>query len=771
MNLKEQQRLESEASQMESLFNSGQYVDLEVLARAFVARQPDLGFGWSVLGASLQFQGKDALTALRKAVELLPEDAAAHSNLGDALHSLGQYEDAATNYLIALKVDPNIAETHVNLGNALKAQGKLADAEASYQQALRLRPEFAEAHYNLGIALRECGRLEEAEVKLRRATQINTLFGEAHVELGSTLKEMGRLDDAEATFRQAIQLIPTLAEAHANLGATLRSLSRPSEAEACFRHALLINPELAEAHSNLGAALRDLSRASEAEASFRQALRIDPELVDAHSGLGAALRDLDRFEEAVISSRAALRINPSSAEAQNNLGVLLSDLGQFEEAELCLRQAIQIDPMFVEAYSNRLFHLSHMEAVDSKTLFDEHLKFAAQFEAPFIPNWPLHTNLRIPDRTLRVGFVSADLRTHPVASFLEPVLASLAGGLKLSLYAYHNHSYEDEVSQRLKIYVSHWRSIVGLSDEAAAKRIIEDRIDILIDLSGHTAKHRLLTFARKPAPIQLSWIGYAGTTGLRSMDYYMADRFFLPSGILDDQFSEKIVRTSASNPFLPFKDAPLVNDLPAIRNGYLTFGSFNFARKLSLSVIALWAEVLRAVPDARMLIGGMHSLAEVDKLVNRFALDGITRDRLSFHQRCAMEDYLKLHHQVDLCLDTFPYPGATTSCHALWMGVPTLTMTGETLVSRVGASLQNHAGLAQFVVNNKIDFVERALYWSCNNMELATIRAELRDKFSKSGMGQPGAIAASFDHALRVMWRRWCDGLPAESIEVLSTTP
>ena len=441
-------------------------------------------------------------------------------------------------------------------------------------------------------------------------------------------------------------------------------------------------------------------------------------------------------------------------------------MGKLEEAEVCLRQAIQIDPALVHAYSNLLFHLSHMETVDAKALFAEHKKFATQFETPLIAKWPYHTNLRDPDRTLRVGFVSADLRTHPVANFIEPVLACLADNPKLSLHAYHNHGHEDQVTQRLKTYVPHWRSIVELSDDVVAQRIIEDRIDILVDLSGHTDKHRLLAFARKPAPVQLSWIGYAGTTGLSAMDYYMADRFFLPTGILDEFFSEKIVRTSASNPFLPYQDAPFVNDSPAIKNGFLTFGSFNLVRKLSPSVIALWSQVLRAVPSARMLLGGIQSESEVEVLAGWFSKGGVARDRLTFQSKCPMLDYLRLHHQVDICLDTFPYPGATTSCHALWMGVPTLTVTGETLVSRIGASLQNHAGLTRFVVSNELDFVEEALYWSHNHSELARIREGLRERFSKSAMGQPNAIASSFDSALRVMWLRWCKGLHAESFEV-----
>jgi predicted O-linked N-acetylglucosamine transferase (SPINDLY family) len=761
-----QEQLEAEAIQMEGLFNSGDYVALEVLARSFVERHPLIGFGWSVLGTSLQLQGKDSLPALQKAADLLPQDALAQSNLGDALQSAGEYARAEASYAMALAIEPNSAETHLNLGNALKAQGQLERAETSYIQALTLRPDFAEAHYNLGITLKARGRLEEAEKNFRQAIQIQPNFGQAHVELGSTLVEAGQLTGAEAIFRAAVQLIPTLAEAHANLGATLKTLGRPLEAEASFRQAIHLNPELAEAHSNLGAILFGMARASEAEASFRHALTINPDFAEAHNGLAAALRSLSRPEDAVASCRTALRINPKLAEAHNNLGALLSDLGQFEEAELSYRLATEIDPAFALAYSNRLFHLSHMEAVDAKTLFSEHLRFAKQFEAPLVAMWPHHQNRKDPDRQLRVGFVSGDLRNHPVASYLEPVLAHLSESAQLSLYAYHNHAHEDNVTDRLKQYLPHWRSIVELSDEAVAQKVVEDGIDILVDLSGHTDKNRLLVFARKPAPVQLSWIGYAGTTGLKAVDYYVADRLASPFGSLDSQFSEKLVRTPASAPFLPFKDAPSVNDSPSIRNGHLTFGSFNLVRKLNPSVIALWSQVLRAVPDAKMLLGGMHSTAEIDILADRFSSEGIARDRLTFHSKCAMPDYLRLHHQVDICLDTFPYPAATTSCHALWMGVPTITLAGETPVSRVGAALQKHAGLDQFVSASTADYVAAAMYWSRNFVELATIRQELRVRLSQSAMSQSDTIASVFVMALRLMWQRWCNGLPAESFEV-----
>jgi predicted O-linked N-acetylglucosamine transferase (SPINDLY family) len=418
------------------------------------------------------------------------------------------------------------------------------------------------------------------------------------------------------------------------------------------------------------------------------------------------------------------------------------------------------------AHSNLLFCLNHSETLSAQALFAEHRRFADRFEAPLRANWPQHNNSRNPERCLQVGFVSGDLRKHPVAQFLEPALAQLAQYPQLSLHAYYNHTIEDSVSQRLRGYLTHWHSIAGLSDAALAQKIREDGIDILYDLSGHTAKNRLLTFARKPAPLQVSWIGYPGTTGLSAMDYYQSDRFLFPDGRFDDQFIEKIVRLPAASAFLPSKDAPPVNALPALSNGYMTFGSFNRLSKISRSVVALWAQLLRALPDSRMLLGAMPQDGQNQTLIEWFAQEGIARERLDFHVRSDMERYLGLHHQVDICLDTFPYNGGTTTFHALWMGVPTLTLAGHTLAGWAGASILRHVGLEAFAAHDAADFVQKGLSWAGNLAALSDIRTGLRERYAKSARGQPAVVAASMERALRIMWQRWCAGLPTESFEV-----
>lgn len=400
-------------------------------------------------------------------------------------------------------------------------------------------------------------------------------------------------------------------------------------------------------------------------------------------------------------------------------------------------------------------------------MFEEHLRFGEQFEAPLRHNWPQHTNTPDPDRILHVGFVSGDLRQHAIASFIEPVLIHLATYPKLCLHAYHNHASEDGITLRLKKLFAHWHPIVNLSDEALVTKILADGIDILIDLSGHTSKNRLLTFARKPAPLQATWMGFPGTTGLRAMDYYFTDRFTLPAGQFDDQFTEKIVHLPASAPFLPASDAPPVNMLPALHNGYVTFGSFNRLSKINSSVIALWSKVLRALPTSRMLLGGVAQ-GENTLLTEWFEQEGIARDRLSFHPRTQIKDYLGLHHQVDICLDTFPYNGGTTTLHALWMGVPTLTLSGQVAATRSGAAILSHAGLESFLADNEDAFLERGLQAASNLKELSIIRQGLRERFAKSAMGQPDIIANGLEQTLRILWQQWCNNQKTYSFELHS---
>ena len=616
---------------------------------------------------------------------------------------------------------------------------------------------------DLLIALFNAGRYAQLESSSRLLIEQYPDSGFAWKALGISLQAQGK--DAVPASRKATEFLPDDAEAHNNLGNALLTLGQVEGAVASYRRTLAIKPDLAEAHYNLGNSLRALGQDDNAVASYRRALEIKPDYLQAHNNLGNALRDLEQVDNAVASYRRALEIQPDYVQAHNNLGNALRDLGQGDNAVASYRRALEIKPDYADAHTNLLFSLSENTA-DAVTLFAEHCRYAEQFEAPHRANWSRHANSLDPERPLRIGFVSGDLRDHAVAYFIEPALVYLSSRPELTLHAYYNHNIDDSTTRRLREYFAQWSPISYLSDAALAEKIRADNIDILIDLSGHTAGNRLLTFARKPAPVQASWMGYPGTTGLQGMDYYLTDRVFLPQAQFASQFTEEFVYLPAYASFLPAKDAPAVNALPALSNGHVTFGSFNRRSKINPSVIALWSQLLRALPDSRMLLAAMPEGGKYDTLIDRFAQEGIARERLSFHANCGMDAYLELHHQVDICLDTFPYNGGTMTLHALWMGVPTLTLVGSTAAGRAGASILDHAGLETFVANDAAEFVRKGMSWGGNLAALSDIRTGLRVRFAQSAMGQPELVAEAMQRALRIMWQRWCAGLPAASFEV-----
>jgi protein O-GlcNAc transferase len=657
---------------------------------------------------------------------------------------------------------PDDAYAWKMMGAALLIQKK--PALRPLQRAAELMPDDAEVLSHLGAVLKDLGRLHDAIRSLRRALEIDPDQAATHNCMGAVLRQLGQLDDAAISYRSALAIKPDYAEAHSNLGSVLKALGRLDEAVVCYRQALAISPEFAEAHNNLAVALRTLGQIDEAVLSYRRALEIKPDYAVAHNNLGAALKARGSHQEALLSLQRALVIRPQYVEALSNLGLTFQELGRHDDAIRAYRQALSIQPEHPETRSNLLFCLTHSSAISADDLFAEHCQFGTRFDLGTLATSAWQSDATSAERKLRIGFVSADFRTHPVMVLFEPILKHLAGNSQLSLHAYSNHTIDDDVTRQLRQQFAQWELIVGLNDVELAEKIRRDQIDILIDLSGHTAHNRLLTFARKPAPVQASWIGYPGTTGLKSMDYYFADHALIPDENFSRQFVEKIVYLPAGATFLPSPEAPPVNVLPALSNGYLTFGSFNRLSKLSPLVIACWARLLRAVPDSRMVIGALP-LDAISTVTDWFRAEAIAPERLHFFPRCDMKSYLGLYHQVDLCLDAFPYNGATTSGHALWMGVPTLTMAGETAASRAGATFLNHAGLEGFVAHNRDEFLSIGLRWANDLAALTVLRTSLRTQCELSAMCQPELVAEALTRALRTMWRRHCDGLQAQSFD------
>jgi predicted O-linked N-acetylglucosamine transferase (SPINDLY family) len=545
----------------------------------------------------------------------------------------------------------------------------------------------------------------------------------------------GDLDEAQRIAVVLIERHPTAGLAWKVLGALLWEQGDQMEALAAMWNSAQLLPQDAEAHCNLGYTLTLLERFAEAERYFEQAIRIDPGFSIAHYRLGMCCFTQGRVAQARASLARGLAVK--SGYTPND------------------------DP---QNHSNLLFVMSHDPAVDAATLLGEHRCFSEEFEAPLRALWPRHTNERHRDRTLQVGFVSGDLYNHSVGQFLEPILTHLVRATDLRLHGYCTHSIDDDVSRALKTRFHRFSAIDGMPDQAFYEKVLSDQIDILIDLSGHTGHNRLPVFARKPAPVQVSWLGYPGTTGLSAMDYYLADPCWLPPGRFDHQFTEKLVYLPDRWAFTGHPSAGAVSPLPALANGHLTFGSFHRLGKINAVTVKLWADLLTALPDTKLQLAGILNGQE-SMLRDQFLALGIDGARLTVLGRLPMDRYLQAHDKVDITLDTLAYSGATTTMHSLWMGVPVLTVAGLTPQANACAGILAHVDLQAFVAADLDGLIAAARYWRAHLQELAALRARLRSRVQLSPGGNPELIAAHIRSALRHMWHSWCLNQPAASFD------
>lgn len=643
--------------------------------------------------------------------------------------------------------------------------GELAAAETLYRDILSTRPQHAGALNGLGIVCQQQERLHEAIDYFQRALARRPEFAGGHCNLGATLYALGRLDEAAACFDRALALQPELAEAHNQLGMVRREQGRLEEALACYQRVLALTPRQAETHNNLGYVLQELGRLQEAIRHYQQALTEKPDFAEAHTNLGLALQTQYRFGEAIAHYMRAIELNPRCAPAHNNLATALQNRGKLDmddggmpAALAHFRRALELQPDFAEAHSNLLFALNQSPDIDPKTLLDEAHRFAERHETPLAARREPHANDPAPQRRLRIGYVSGDFRAHPVAFFVEPLFAH-HDRTRFEVYCYSCHAREDDVTQRLKSHVDHWRSLMGLSDALAAQLIRADGIDILVDLAGHTSDNRLLVFVHKPAPVQVTWLGYLNTTGLSTMDYRLTDACASPPGMMEKYHSEALVRLPGCQwCYQPPNVCPEVGGLPTLESGGLTFASFHNNAKLSLPVLSLWAEVLAAVPGSRLiLVGrGLEQKQMVESWGAPFAQRGIDIGRLEFLGVQSFDRYLALHQRVDVNLDAFPYPGATTTCHSLWMGVPVITLAGQTVISRSGASLLSTVGLPDFIASTPEEYVGIAVKLAADIDRLRVLRAELRARMAASPLCDSVAFAHDVEDAYRTMWCEWC---------------
>jgi predicted O-linked N-acetylglucosamine transferase (SPINDLY family) len=679
--------------------------------------------------------------------------------LGVLSFQVGQYEQAAAAIGQALRLQPDFAEAHYHLGTVFQVQGRFDEARACYEKTLRLQPDHLNAHFNLGNVLRNLGQLDAALVSYQQTLRLQPDHAKAHNNRGVIFQAQGKLTEAQASYQRALRLQPDYAEAHLNLGNVLKSQGQLDEALACCQQALRLKPNLAEAHNNLGAVFQALRKLAEARASYQQALRLKPDYAEAHSNLGnllsdPALPDPGRPEEVLEHYQQALRLKPDCAEAHNNLGNALSDQGRLEEALNCYRQALRLKPDYVGAHSNLVYALNFCPGYDATTIYEEHRRWNLQHAEPLAQHIQPHPNDRSPDRRLRVGYVSPDLRQHPVGRFLLPLLEA-HDHTRFEVFCYSSLNVSDALTQRCRAHADVWRETFTVSDAQLAQLIRQDQIDVLVDLTMHMANNRLLVFARKPAPVQVTYLAYAGTTGLRTIDYRLTDPYLDPPGRDESHYSERSVRLPRTYwCYQPLSETPPVTALPAWPSGQVTFGCLNNFCKVTAPALAAWVHVLQELPRARLLLharGGSHH----DRVRALFADHGVAPERVSFVGHVPVAEYLRLYQGVDVALDPFPYGGGTTTCDALWMGVPVVSLAGQTAVGRSGLSILSNVGLADLVANDAAQYVRTAVALASDLPRLAELRAGLRLRMQGSPLMDAPRFARDVEAAYRRLWAHW----------------
>ena len=671
---------------------------------------------------------------------------AAPSGWGRLMRRSGRIESAAR---------AETPEALSNLGNLLAVKGHAEEAAAFCRRAVALRPGYAEAHYNLGLALEGLRKVREAKGAYEQAAALQPRLMDAQFRLGVVSRELGNWARAQACFESVIAGRPGFIEAYSYLGVLLRQTGRIAEGLAVFekglaaegggRHAGLLN--------NYGEALFAVNRVDEAIAAYRRALAaMEGEHAEILNNLAATLNMTGDLDEAVAISERAVRADPRHAGAWSNLGSGQKGRGELDAAIAAYRKAVEIKPDPVW-HSNLLYALHFHPDVDAEILLKEHREwdrmYAGQFSSGIVP----HENVRDGGRRLRVGYVSPDFRNHPVGRFM-------AGPLEkhdreaVEVFCYSDVIVPDAVTGRIQAAVDRWRNIQGISDEEIARMIRRDRIDVLVDLTMHMNRNRMLVFARKPAPVQVTYLAYCSTTGLSAMDWRITDAQIDPAGGAgtDGFYTEKSWRLPGSYwCYEAPAEAPDVGEMPALKNGFVTFGCLNHFSKVSTPALLAWRELLLTVPGSRLILHA-HPGRHRERIAAFFGERGVAAERIELVALQAMPAYLATYRRIDVGLDPFPYAGGTTTCDALWMGVPVVTLRGRTAVGRGGASLLTNLGLGELVTGTREEYAGIAAGLARDVPRLRELRAGMRERMRASVLMDPEALAGGLEKGFRATW-------------------
>lgn len=730
----------------------------------------------------------EAQANYHRAIWFDPAFGAAHYNLALLLGAT-QPAEAERHYRQAIHIQPNMALAHNNLGNLLRANGRSREAIDCFREALRLKPDYVDALANLGAALIDLSRTDEAIEQLEHAVRLAPDSAEARFNLGNAYKSVENWEAAALSYEDAVRLRPDFNEAGCNLGNALRILGQTERAEAEYLKVLARRPDHLEGLVGFGALLQSMGRLEEALGFYDRALQVQPDSAAAQYFRGTVLMFRRRRNDAILAFTEAIRLQPNYPEAYANLAIIYNDANHPDKALECCerglelgsrnvslfanraialhaqgrpraaiesyRAAVERRPNSSAEYSNLLYAMNFLPEYDAKTLFEEHRRWAEKHADSLMPSDPGHVNDPSPGRRIRLGYVSPHFREHAVNFFIEPILASHDHD-RFEVFCYSSTPTPDKVTARLHGMADVWRDALHLGDPQLAERIRDDQIDILIDLSGHMGWTRLLTFALKPAPVQVTYLGYQNTTGMLAMDYRLTDEWSDPPGVTDRYYTEKLVRLPrAFFCYQPF-ETPDVSPLPAATNGFVTFGSFNNYAKVMPETVDAWFEILSRVPDSRLLVLAYTAGFLEHHLREKARQHGISPDRIELADKCSHDEYMRLVARADIALDPFPFNGHTTTCDCVWMGVPVVMLAGNSYASRFGGSVLRNVGLESLIAGSVEEYQDKAVELAEDRTRLEQLRQTLRPTMADSPLVDHRGFTRRLEAAYREMWETWC---------------
>jgi len=690
-------------------------------------------------------------------------------------HREGKIQEAERLYRSILQIQLNHPDTNHNLGVITASLNKFDDALPLFKTAVKANPRIEQFWLSYIDALIKYKQFDNANSILEEAKK-KGFFGDKFDALNQRIiLEKNELSPSNLQLKDLLDHYKNKRYEHAEklaisitrefpnhqfswkiLGAVFNQTGRISDGVTANQKAVRIDPKDAEAYNNLAVGLQEINNFKDAETSYRKAIFLNPDYAEAHSNLGNILEKIGQLEEAEVMHRKAIILNPDYADAHNNLGVTLKELGLFEQAEASYTKAISLNRKYSRAYTNRNFCLNYSSAWSPLFIYQRHLEFEKQFGKLEVRTALNLVDNKLRSNKLRIGYVSADFRDHSVAYFFEPLLQH-HNDKAVEIFCYYNNKKIDDTTNRLIVASHHWRSIFDVSDADVINIIKNDKIDILVDLSGHTGKNRLLVFAQKPAPIQVTWLGYPNTTGLSAIDYRFTDIIADPIGEADNLHSETLLRLP--NGFQCYKGSKTVFvdiNLPQKRQGYITFGSFNNLLKVTPEVINVWSRILHKIPTSRLLLKSSQLNNKASHYLKLFNKEGISKDRIKLYGMLPNKnEHLELYNSIDIGLDPFPFNGATTTCEALWMGVPVITLLGDSHAGRVGASILTNVGLRDFIAQDIHSYIALAIEMADNTNYIQKIRRGLRKKMQKSPLCDASSFAKDIEKTYQDIWHKY----------------